>query len=182
MPFSRSHPIVPRQYRQDRIVPKSTCCILLLIRARNPAQIPNMSSLTVKDIPHLFLATQLALKAQQVRKLPIPDTFSRLTRTRLPTGLAPGHAAMLTHKACAIIGRMGFLNTCIIKSLVLGSLLSDHENLEMRIGFKASSKPTASTPEGHAWIVLKGQNVFDQEEGNSLSEFTEVISIPLRRQ
>ena len=101
-------------------------------------------------------ALRLAFHAQRIRRQPIPEVISFLTQLRgLPSISNPNYAVSACHVATKHIGYLGQIDTCVIKALVLGTLLCDKHTVTLHIGFRpAENVGNNSTIDGHAWISI----------------------------
>jgi hypothetical protein len=101
----------------------------------------------------LFLhAFRLARRAQAIDRTPLPRLVAVLPRLRgLPHGVAPDAALGATLRAVSRGERwFGWRGTCLVKALVLSSLLADREGVELVIGIR---KGEGESPiDGHAWV------------------------------
>ncbi len=108
----------------------------------------------------LFLkALGLARRAQRISAEPITLVVEGMW---LHGGGNSRHSvdrlALATARATARRARwFGGLDTCLIRSLVLGSLLADRQDVVLVIGFKPGAEEKAV--DGHAWVTLAGNPV-----------------------
>ena len=102
---------------------------------------------------NLFLhAFRLARCAQAIDRTPLPRLVATLPRlTGLPRDVEPDAALRATLRAVSRGERwFGWRGTCLVKALVLSSLLADHDGVELAIGIR---KGQGETPiDGHAWV------------------------------
>ena len=111
----------------------------------------------LKRLWGLPLALRLVLLSQAVSGSPIPVVIRRMQRLAwlLPRGLTPAEAEWLTLKACSVASRLPRVFTsCIVRSLVAATLLSDSEGVEMHIGFRDSAERNPGDSLGHAWVTM----------------------------
>lgn len=120
-------------------------------------------------------------RAQAIRRgVPLPEVIARLCASRgLPARVRPEDGVRATIRACTRIERhFGGLDSCLVRSLVLGSLLADQERVRMHIGVRRTDD--ADDPlAGHAWISLAATPILpDRDDGEP---FTEVHTIDFER-
>jgi hypothetical protein len=104
-------------------------------------------------------ALALARRAQKVRWAPIEAVVQDLMHhgRRLPT-LSVADLSLATRRATRRWARWaGGLDTCLIRSLVLGALLADRGRVVLTVGFRPGGD--AAVPEGHAWLTLDGKEL-----------------------
>ena len=111
------------------------------------------------EIALLFRALPLARRAQQARSTPIPDLAVVMAKAG---GVDKSHSeqdlVVATARASSRWARwFGGLNTCLTRSLVLGSLHSGRGEVVLNIGFRPG-EPEAPV-EGHAWVSLDGRAI-----------------------
>jgi hypothetical protein len=117
------------------------------------------------------------------RGVPMPEALSRLNRCRLllPKGLSVWHSRCAAVRASRAVGLIGGLDSCVTRSLVLASLLRDHEHVDICIGFRLSMNAGDSdSPQGHAWVCVAGANVSDSVDESSSAAFHESYRLHLR--
>lgn len=108
----------------------------------------------------LFLhALRLARAAQAIDRATLPDLVSRLPRLRgLPRGVDPDDALRATLRAVSRgERRFGWVGTCLVKALVLSSLLSDRADVALVLGVRKGEGP--SPVDGHAWVTVGGRQI-----------------------
>jgi len=124
-------------------------------------------------------ALRLALAAQQVRHERVDHVIPQLQAARyLPERADVEEAKRATLLACRLLGRLGMLNSCLTRSLVLGSLISDRPGVVINFGFR----PNDTVTEGHAWISC-GQQVLEFDVGatQNVSDYIIARRLPLQR-
>jgi len=111
--------------------------------------------------PSLLLATAyLVWQAQRVRHCGVLTTWEQLAA--LPRPQQTYEPALVQRSVlfvCALAGRLGLLNSCLVRALVTARLLRGHDRVVLHIGI--DSRATGHTPEGHAWVELAGDNISD---------------------
>lgn len=123
-------------------------------------------------------ALPLARRAQRVRTVPIHTVVQDLcSRGGGSKKLSVERLARAAARACARWQAwFGGANTCLVRSLVLGALLSDREEVVLNLGFRAGDD---SRPElaGHAWVTVGGQAA--GSDGHlAENRYTRVLEIP----
>lgn len=112
--------------------------------------------LTTTDL-HLFAqACRLLLATRALsRGDSIPRLSDQLLRKRLlPRAVTPEAARLATARAARRLGWIpGLLTTCLPRSLVTGTLLSDRDDVDLVIGVRRG-EATRSPIDGHAWISV----------------------------
>lgn len=127
----------------------------------------------------LFLeALRLAWQAQAVRKLGPAEAAGRLAPVLPWRDLDPDDALRATARACSRLGRLGGLDSCLVRSLVFGSLMARAGEVRLRVGFRPSAAGDGDRPDGHAWVTIDGAVVTPVGQGPE-SGFTEVLAVPL---
>ena len=112
----------------------------------------------------------------------LPEILTRLVSHRfLPRRFDPRRARCATARACRLLNRFQTLDaSCVVRSLVIGTILSDRRDVYLHIGFRPESelgKPVC----GHAWITLDGVNISDPETVGANDDYIEAKRIPIRR-
>jgi hypothetical protein len=104
-------------------------------------------------------ALDLARRAQKVRRAPIEAVVQELLHHRgRATKLAVADLSLATRRATRRWARWGRgLDTCLIRSLVLGTLIADRGRVVLTVGFRPGDH--ALVPEGHAWLTLDGHQL-----------------------
>lgn len=108
-------------------------------------------------------AIPLALRANRTTQgEPIDQTLEALVSfpLLLPKNLAADRARSVVRIACGISGRVGGLNTCLTRSLVLATILKHQPNVLLNVGFR-TPRNNSEMAEGHAWVTLAGDNISD---------------------
>ncbi len=142
-----------------------------------PAVVPSPRDLL------LFLhAFRLAGHAQAVRRRPLPVLAASLPRLRgLPRGLDPDAALAATLRAVSRGERwFGWLGTCLEKALVLSTLLSDRDAVEVVLGFRPPEGSAAL--DGHAWIRVGSREISLLGPREAADEgYVRLHALPVRR-
>lgn len=63
-------------------------------------------------------------------------------------------------RAASRLARLGFADTCLVRSLALAALLADRDDVQVRFGFRPTGSPEALLS-GHAWVTLGDRAVPD---------------------
>ena len=84
--------------------------------------------------------------------------------------------ALATARATARWARwFGGLDTCLIRSLVLGSMLADRQEVVLVVGFKPGVEEEAV--DGHAWVTLAGRPV-GSDGILAQDDYTRLFAVP----
>lgn len=131
---------------------------------------------TPLDVLLLLAALPRARLAQRVRSIDPRDLVQEMTGGAWTLGAAPERVATAAARATARWERwFGGLDTCLTRSLVLGSMLAERGEVVLHIGFRPSGgdRPV----DGHAWVTLDGQPVGADAEaaGESYSRVLDVV-------
>ena len=87
--------------------------------------------------------------------------------------------ALATARATARWARwFGGLDTCLIRSLVLGSMLADRQDVALVIGFRPGVEDAAV--DGHAWVAVAGRAV-GPDGSLAQDEYSRLIAVPFTR-
>ncbi len=87
--------------------------------------------------------------------------------------------ALATARATARWARwFGGLDTCLIRSLVLGSMLADRADVALVIGFRPGGEDTAV--DGHAWVTVAGRAV-GSDGFLAQDDYSRLIAVPFTR-
>lgn len=105
---------------------------------------------------------------------------SLLETTGLPTAVEPA-AALWAAGWAARLGRRlgGWLDTCLLRSLVAGTLLADRPGVVLRVGVRRSASAAARL-RAHAWLTVDGETLAAAPTDPPES-FHELLVIPLER-
>lgn len=104
----------------------------------------------------LFLhAGRLVVAAQPIRQgRSVPQALSKMCRMAgLPSSVGASEGYRAVARAATRLGRLGFADTCLVRSIALAALLADHDGVRLHLGFRPSSSPW-SILRGHAWVSL----------------------------
>lgn len=125
-------------------------------------------------------ALRLTLAAQSVTARPLTQVIDQLTRQRgLPHRLAVADGIRAALAAVRHLGRAGYLDSCLVQALVLGTLLCDAHDVELVIGFRpADQRDDHGDIAGHAWLTVDG-HVYLQEA--AASHYVSSRSFTIRR-
>jgi hypothetical protein len=132
------------------------------------------------DVALFLSALRLARRAQQVQRVPVPDVVASVARqggggrsSPIPrVSLAAARAVRKWHQW------FGGIDTCLIRSLVLGGLLAGRGEVMLNIGFRPGEEEPAL--DGHAWVTVDGSPV--GADGDLAGErYTRVIAVPFSR-
>ncbi len=123
-------------------------------------------------------ALPLARRAQRVRSVPIRLVVEDLGRRGGGVrGVSIERSARAAARACARWSSwFGGMNTCLVRSLVLGGLLAGREDVVLNLGFRRGEDPEPRLA-GHAWVTVGGTPV--GEDGHLAgARYTRVLEIP----
>ncbi len=140
----------------------------------------NERAWAVADIRAFVRAARLARRAQRVATHPIAEIVEDVVRHRgPPSDLSVERLRTATARATARVARwFGGRDTCLIRALVLGALLSPRGAVELTIGFR--SQDGDGSPGGHAWLTLDGHGV-DPGGSGAGEDFAELLKVAFER-
>lgn len=132
------------------------------------------------DIVLFLRALRLARRAQRVRRVPVPEVVKDIA-SRDGGGRAYS-VRRLELAAVRAVSRwrrwFGGLDTCLIRSLVLGSMLAGRGEVMLNIGFRPGEEQPSV--DGHAWVTVEGFPV--GVDGDLARErYTRVLTVPFAR-
>lgn len=133
-----------------------------------------------RDILLFVNAIRLTYIAQTIQWRPLPKVIARLeVLWWLPCNADVEAARRATLRACGRLARWaGGLDTCLVRALVLGTLLADREGVVLHLGFRPGNTG-AGIADGHAWLTLNGDPLLDPETGGAA--YVESLQLPMRR-
>jgi len=113
----------------------------------------------VREVAMFLAALPLAIKAQRVRREPLPIVVEKLVSFRaVPDFKAPEPIVRAAARSCAKVRVwFGGLDTCLTRSLVAGRLLSGCGVVILHVGFRPGE--SYGTADGHAWLTLDERRV-----------------------
>lgn len=137
--------------------------------------------MSLRDMRLFVTAFRLAGRAQAVAHAPLPDVVVALVRQRgLPRAVDPAAAWVAAARGCRYRARWrGGLDTCLIRALVAGTLLSDRPDVVLHIGFRPD-RTGAVRADGHAWLAIAGAT-FGLAELPAVGHHASVWAAPIRR-
>jgi len=119
----------------------------------------------------------LARHAQHASSVPLPKLVAEMTRRRRGSRRhSADRLGRATVRATTRCSRwFGGLDTCLIRSLVLGALLADRAGVELNIGFRpGEDRPVV---DGHAWVTVDGSPV--GPDGDRATEhYSRLLAVP----
>ncbi len=136
---------------------------------------------SLREIRLFAHALRQGWRAQAIRRgVPLPALIDRLCAARgLPHRVDAGEGARATSRACSRLARyLGALDTCLIRSLVVGSLLADQEEVRLHIGLRREADDEDPLA-GHAWVSLAGRPVLPETDTGE--PFLEIHTVALER-
>ena len=136
---------------------------------------------SLRDVRLFAAAFGLAGRAQAVVRQPLPDIISALVRHRgLPRSVDPAAAWAAACRGCRYRAHWrGGLDTCLVRALVAGTLISDRPDVVLHIGFCPDPAGVARA-DGHAWLVV-GAAPFGLAEISGIGHHESAWSAPMRR-
>ena len=131
----------------------------------------------------LFLfarALPLARRAQRARVTPIPALVADLYRHGGGFGGYPiDRLSLAAERATARWSSwFGGMNTCLVRSLVLGALLGDRGDVVLNVGFCPSDDPEPGLT-GHAWVTVNSRPV-GRDADLAATRYTRVLEVRYR--
>ena len=105
-----------------------------------------------------------------------------MAKKRLPNNLEAEEAVLATARAGQQLQALGLLNTCLIRSLVAGALLSDRDNLSLHLGIQ-KGEGSQGQFDGHSWLTLGSQILPHPDEALAPNgePYAIMASFPMRR-
>jgi hypothetical protein len=138
----------------------------------------NLGRFNPVDLALFAKALPLARRAQCVRDVPIPAVVQDLSnRGGRLTGFSIDRLARAAERASARwTAWFGGLDTCLVRSLVLGALLVGRRGVVLNVGFRPGDEvePLVS---GHAWVTVDGRPV-GRDAVLAETNYTRVLEIP----
>jgi hypothetical protein len=133
-------------------------------------------ALTPADLRAFARAALLARRAQRVVEHPVAQVVEDMVSRRGPVHDLPVERLIrATTRATSRIARWcGGRDTCLIRSLVLGTLLSPRGQVVLTIGFRPGD--LADVPDGHAWLTLDGRPV-GPGAATAVRDFTSTLRV-----
>ena len=115
-------------------------------------------------------------------RTPVPEQAASLVSHRwLPRHVSAEAAQRATLRASRRGARwFGQRDTCLVRSLVTGALLSDHDNVLLHVGFAAGGADGRAL-EGHAWVSVAGAAVGGPQAAMDEDRPVSELAIPVRR-
>ncbi len=129
------------------------------------------------DIALFLSAMRLARRAQRVRRVPVPDVVEDIASRGGGGRDYPVPRVELAVARAANRWRRWFggLDTCLIRSLVMGGLLAGRGEVMLNIGFRPGEEQPSV--DGHAWVTFDGNPV--GADGDLARErYTRVLTVP----
>lgn len=116
------------------------------------------------ELPLLACALLIGLRAQKAKQRPMHEVLAKLLHTHSCRAKTPFAARRAAYRATRIFGWFGLLDTCIVRALIVCTLLKEHKQLQIHIGFR-DADGTSLAADGHTWVMLNGSNVSDWQDG-----------------
>jgi hypothetical protein len=114
-----------------------------------------LQAVTLRELGLFLQACRLGWTAQRItRGISLESVIETLlAKKQLPKDLDEDDAVVAASRAGRRLQSLGLLNTCLIRTLVAGTLLADRDDVTLRLGFRQGEAPQ-ETPDGHAWLTL----------------------------
>lgn len=125
-------------------------------------------------------ALPLAKRAQRARTVPIPALVADLHRHGARLGGHPiDRLSLAVERATARWSAwFGGMNTCLVRSLVLGAMLGDRGDVVLNVGFCPGDGPEPSLT-GHAWVTVNSTPV-GRDGDLAATRYTRVLEVQYR--
>jgi hypothetical protein len=140
----------------------------------------SLSRLNLIDLALFVRVLPLVARAQRVRTVPIQDLVADLSGRGSGVGGFPVDRLAVAAERAA--GRwsawFGGMNTCLVRSLVLGAVLADRGGVVLNVGFRQGDDPEPRLA-GHAWVTVNGRPVGADGDPAGIC-FTRVLEVPYR--
>ena len=129
------------------------------------------------DVMLFLRAVPLARLAQRVKSEPLTRVVAGMARRH---GVAASHPVDRVARAAARATSrwsrwFGGLDSCLTRSLVLGSMLGSRRHVELNVGFR--SHDTDDVVAGHAWITVDDRPVGPDSELAD-DAYSRVLEVP----
>ena len=129
-------------------------------------------------------ALRLAWSAQRLaRGETLPRTAGRMTALRgLPRAVGSAEAGRAAARASVRLARWtGALDSCLVRALVVGALLSDRPRVRVHIGVRKDGDP-ADPLLAHAWVSEAGRVISSAEiSPDRGGPYAEMLAITMER-
>ena len=129
----------------------------------------------------LFLsALSLARRAQRVRQLPVQEVVEDIANRG---GRGRGHPIQRVELAAVRASNrwsrwFGGIDTCLIRSMILGGLLTGGKDVILNIGFRPGDE--GPSIDGHAWLTVDG-NPVGSDGVLARERYTRVLTVSFLR-
>lgn len=136
----------------------------------------------VADLLLFVHALRLARRAGSVScGASVNEVISTLSRLAwLPVDVSPAAAARATRSATSRAARwFGAPDTCLLRSLVLGTLVSDRPGVSLHVQLAAATTNLGIT--GHAWVSVDGMTVAEPYDDELVPGGPGVFVVPFDR-
>jgi hypothetical protein len=141
-------------------------------------------SITIRELRLFWRALRLGLTAQRITHgVPLEEVIETLlAKSRIPAGVDSQEAATAAARAGRRLEFLGRLNSCLIRTLIAGTLLSDRDDLTLRIGVQKDVERRDKVG-GHAWLTLGTQILPHPDEALTPDgePYLVMASFPMRR-
>jgi hypothetical protein len=148
-------------------------------------EVPEPSLRDLADQLYLFAhAVRLSWKAQKLKRgVPLGQLVEQLTALALlPRGVDPANAWRSTVRASRRLRTyLNGLDTCLVRSLVVGTLLSDQPDVRLHIGARIAEE-NSDPLQGHSWVTLDDRVIPDRSDRHESGEaYQEILAFSLQR-
>lgn len=132
------------------------------------------------DLLLFVRALPLAKRAQRVRTVPIPVLVTDLHRHGAEFGgYSIDRLSLAAERATARWSAwFGGMNTCLVRSLVLGAMLGDRGDVVLNVGFRPGDGPQPGL-NGHAWVTVDSIPV-GRDGDLAATRYTRVLEVQYR--
>jgi hypothetical protein len=129
------------------------------------------------DIILFARAMFLARQAQRAASVPLPSLVAEMSRHQPRLGRhSADRLGRATVRATARWSRwFGGFDTCLVRSLVLGTLLADRTGVALNIGFKPGEDQLSV--DGHAWVTVDGSPV-GPDGDRATGHYSRLLAVP----
>jgi hypothetical protein len=129
-------------------------------------------------------ALRLSWRAQKLKRgVPLAQLVEQLTASSfLPRRVDPANAWRSTVRSSRRLKTyLNGLDTCLVRSLVVGTLLSDQPKVFLHIGARISDE-NRDPLQGHSWVSLDERVIPDGSDRHESGEaYREILALPLAR-
>lgn len=123
-------------------------------------------------------ALRFTRAAQQIRHASISTVSHNLLLLGNPgLDVGPQEVSRVVTRVVGLLGRLpGWLDSCLVRTLVAAALLASRHRVVLHIGFAGTG---SSELDGHAWLSVDGCVVPLGESIGQLGRFEKVLDLPV---